>query len=115
MPKVADLAVFTKAGVDTSELELRPGQQLRIFTQEASFTAALNSALSLGYSKIHVEFGPSGIKELMATSPLTLWVSSPSKQGLFAGAENLGVEVTPVAEVTGLWLGKATSAAWQRL
>ena len=115
MPKVADLAVFTKAGIDATDLVIRPGQRLHTMSAQHSYTEALNSALSLGYSHIHVEFGPTGIRELMTTSKLTLWISSPSRQGLFAGAEALGVEVSPVAEVAGLWLGKASSAAWQRL
>lgn len=115
MPKSADLAVFTREGIDTSGLEIRPGQRLHVLTREPSFAEALNAALSLGYSRIHVEFGPTGIKDLMARSKLTLWISSCSKRGLSAGADSLGIEVSPVAVVGGLWLGKATSAAWQRL
>lgn len=115
MPKVPDLAVLTRQGVDRSSLEVQDHQRLHVLSNEASYSTALSSVLDLGYSKVHVEFGPTGIRELMANVKLTLWISSPAEEGLFAGAKALGLEQTPVAQVGGLWLGKATSAAWQRL
>lgn len=66
MPRSADLAIFSAAGV-TLNLEPRDGQRLiRITSAEASsYVHALNYLSGLGYQNIQVEFGIQGLEAVI--------------------------------------------------
>lgn len=62
MPKSADLAIFTNQGVEELCLTPSPPQQLIVFGQEhaVSFSDAIDYLKTIGYQRIHLEFGPTG-------------------------------------------------------
>jgi hypothetical protein len=79
MPRHADLAIFTSAGVQGLDLKPRAGQKLQILSppQVNSYQEALR-ALASRYQSIHIEFGPTGV---LAISPeIGLFVISGRKR-----------------------------------
>jgi hypothetical protein len=99
MPKTADLAVFTKAGIDVTGLNPKPGQHFELITpgEAGTFADAIKHLGAIGYRKIHIEFGSSGIAELLASGvKFTLWLSSQSEDGIRSACQQLGVE--PIIE-----------------
>lgn len=107
MPKTADLAVLTRQALDTSNLA-PTAKQLHVITSVDSYSDSIRWLQEMGYVRIHVEFGPTGIRALLESKiPLQLWISSPSSAGLLNGASSLGCGVSKVAEVDGLHIGIA--------
>lgn len=82
MPRVADLAIFTQAGVSGLQLKPKPNQQLHLINQHmaSSYLAALQHLLAIGYRRIHVEFGETGLAELLDQIELCV-ISSRNTQG----------------------------------
>jgi hypothetical protein len=104
-PKQADLAVLTTRPV---EIEVPQGQ--RLLVKQAGFQGALQELLSEGYSRIHIEYGLSGMRELIAHRRLNaLFLSSRSLSGVKKLAEQLEVSPT-VLELDDLYIGLV---AWQ--
>lgn len=108
MPKTADLAVLTTKELDTSRLEPRPEQSLHLLKSSASFEGSITDLQAVGYTRIHVEFGPTGIKALLASElRFTLFLSGPSFEALELAAKNLGAKASQLCVVDGLHLAKA--------
>ena len=104
-PKSADLAVLTTQNL---ELEAPAGQRLTVL--RTSYTSSIRELKSLGYSRIHVEYGVTGITELIQQRQLdALFLSSKSPSGLGALSAALGVEPF-VVELSDLYVGLV---AWQ--
>lgn len=81
MPSSADLAIFTRQGVDALELRPKPGQQLLILSppETVSYDEALAQLLNQ-YSRVHIEFGPRGFRNVLDRIDLVV-VSSKSELG----------------------------------
>ena len=94
MPKTADLAIFTSQGVSELNLTEKPGQRLHLIGPPLanSYSEAQQAVISLGYSRVHVEFGVMGLKALIDQIDL-LVVSSVEKVGVqkFSKAHNLQI------------------------
>ena len=87
MPKTADLAVLTRAGVDELQLQPKPGQRLIILSDaKTSYLSALDQLKDLGYRNVHVEYGPTGFREVRPNLDLTL-ISGVSEAGIAAFAK----------------------------
>lgn len=67
MPRSADLAIFTSAGVSSLVLNPRPGQNLVLIDGQlaSNYLEALQHIRELGYRRIHVEFGIRGLAEII--------------------------------------------------
>lgn len=104
-PKFADLAVLTNFPVD---LKPPPGQTL--IADNSSYLGLLNNLTRTGYQRIHVEYGLTGIKELLRSNALgALFLSSKQKSGVEILASELGI--SPVClELEDLCVGLV---AWQ--
>lgn len=104
MPGSADLAIFTKRGVRELDLEPKPEQQLLILTppQVTSYDEALETLLS-SYSRVHVEFGPTGIGEILNRLDLVA-VSGTESEGVAKFAAALGLDVVDQFELTELFV-----------
>lgn len=104
-PKQADLAVLTNQSI---QLEVPNGQ--RLFTKNSGYTEAVIELRAEGYSQIHIEYGITGIRELVAHRQLdALFLSSKSLSGLDKLAKNLAV--TPSTyQLEDLYIGLV---AWQ--
>jgi riboflavin biosynthesis pyrimidine reductase len=104
-PKNADLAVLTKQNL---EVEAPAGQRLTVL--RTGYTSSIRELKSIGYSRIHVEYGVSGITELLEHCELdAIFLSSKSRSGLAALSDALGVEPV-VVELSDLYVGLV---AWQ--
>ena len=87
MPKTADLAVLTRSGIDELQLEPKPGQRLIILGDQAtSYLSALDQLKDLGYRNVHVEYGPTGFRQVRRDLDLTL-ISGVSEGGIATFAE----------------------------
>lgn len=106
-PKQADLAVLTRT---EAEIEVPSGRKL--LNLHSGYHAAITELKSQGYERIHVEYGVTGIKELIRSQALdALTISSKQKQGVFALAKQLDIEPAIVA-LPELYIGLM---AWQPL
>lgn len=78
-PKSAELAVFSRSASDiTPNFEV-----IRIGPQTAqSFSDAVGHLLSLGFNRIHCEFGPTGFVSLAKTQSIASLLSSESLNGI---------------------------------
>lgn len=104
-PKNADLAVLTQQNL---EVEAPAGQRLTLL--RTGYTSSLRELKSIGYSRIHVEYGVSGITELLEHRELdAIFLSSKSSSGLAALSDALGVEPV-VVQLSDLYVGLV---AWQ--
>ena len=83
MPRTADLAIFTNQGVQELGLSPTPPQRLIVFGQDhaSSFSEAIDYLQSIGYQRIHVEFGPTGYASSAASIEKT-FLSSKERVGL---------------------------------
>ncbi len=89
-PKFADLAVLTRGSID---IAVPVGQHLLIL--DSSYSRAIGDLISRGYLRVHIEFGLTGIQELVSQSRLdALFLSSTSLQGVHMLAQKLGVTPT---------------------
>ena len=108
MPKTADLAVLTRSEVDLSGLTPRPEQRIHTLMNSVSFESSVSDVQSLGYERVHLEFGPTGIAALLRSDlAFTLFLSGPSAHSIEVAAEGLGAKVTHLGVVDGLHLAKA--------
>ena len=104
-PKHADLAVLTTKPVN---IEVPTGQQLLV--KSSGHREALRELRAHGYSRIHVEYGVTGISALLAEGELdALLLSSPASSGVKALANRLAVEPV-IIELSDLCIGLV---AWQ--
>ncbi len=106
-PKQADLAVLTTKAVD---IEVPTGQRLLVLS--SGYRESLQELRAEGYSRIHVEYGETGISALIAACDLdALWLSSPTPSGVKALADRLAVK--PVLfELTDLCIGLVAWHPW---
>ena len=104
-PKFADLAVLTNSKVELSAPE---GQKLLL--DSTSYVGLVDRLLQSDYSRLHIEYGITGIKELIKHQRLSaLYLSSKHIAGLEALATEL--QVTPaIIELDDLYVGLV---AWQ--
>jgi hypothetical protein len=108
MPKTADLAVLTRTELDLSGLTPRPEQQTHLLRSSTSFESAVSDVQSLGYERVQIEYGPTGIAALLRSElAFTLFLSGPSTQSIERAAERLGAKVTQLGVVDDLHLAKA--------
>lgn len=104
-PKGADLAVLTNQNLD---LEAPAGQSLTVL--RTGYARSIRELRSAGYSRIHVEYGITGMTELLEQRQLeALFLSSKSLSGAMALSDSLGVEPHFV-ELSDLYVGLV---AWQ--
>ncbi len=104
-PKQADLAVLTNQSI---QIDIPAGQ--RLLTKNSGYTKAVLELCAEGYSRIHIEYGITGIRELVAHRQLdALFLSSESLSGVDKLARNLAV--TPsIYQLEDLYIGMV---AWQ--
>jgi riboflavin biosynthesis pyrimidine reductase len=87
-PKQADLAVLTNQEID---IAVPDGQ--RLILSHSNYLQALTDLKSAGYSRVHVEYGLTGIRSLVQASALdALLLSSQTRSGVNALAQDLNVE-----------------------
>ena len=87
-PKQADLAVLTNQEID---IAVPDGQKLIL--SHSNYLQALTDLKSAGYSRVHVEYGLSGIRSLVQANALdALLLSSQTRSGVSALAQDLNVE-----------------------
>jgi len=114
MPKSANLAILSREFVDTSHLVVGEGQRLHVLGEMPSVSEAIRELVSLGYSRIHVEFGRTSMRELLASEVrVSLFLSGPSERSLEQAAQALGTNIEHLAQLDDLHLGLARWAAWQ--
>jgi hypothetical protein len=104
-PRSADLAVLTTQNL---EIEAPVGQRLTLLRN--GYTSSIRELKIAGYSRIHIEYGVTGISKLVEERQLdALVLSSQSDVGLKALASKLGVD--PIAvKLSDLYVGLV---AWQ--
>ncbi len=104
MPGTADLAIFTKRGVKELDLEPKPEQQLLILTppQVTSYDQALETLLG-SYSRVHVEFGPTGIREILHRLDLVA-VSGKDSEGVAKFVSAIDLDVVEQFELPELFV-----------
>ena len=108
MPKSANLAILSRDFVDTSRLIVGEGQRLHVLGEMPAVSDATRELVSLGYSRIHVEFGPTSMRELLASDVrVSLFLSGPSERSLEQAAQALGSNIEHLAQVDDLHLGLA--------
>jgi len=104
-PKQADLAVLTNQEID---IAVPDGQKLIL--SHSNYLQALTDLKSSGYSRVHVEYGLTGIRSLVQANALdALLLSSQTRSGVSALAEDLNVEPI-VLTLQDLYVGMV---AWQ--
>lgn len=83
MPKTADLAIFTAAGVESLALHPSDNQKLFVFGPERakSFPEALEVVRGFGYQEIQLEFGETGFASVLDEINLCV-VSGKSASGV---------------------------------
>ncbi len=104
-PKSADLAVLTRGSI-----EIDVPTKRRLLILDSSYSKAVDDLVAEEYSRMHIEFGLTGIHELVSQSRLdALFLSSPSSAGVQKLAQKLGVKPT-IYQLEDLWVGLV---AWQ--
>jgi riboflavin biosynthesis pyrimidine reductase len=104
-PKNADLAVLTNQDLN---IPVPDGQQLIL--SNLSYQQALSDLMVRGYKRVHVEYGITGIRALLATKSLdALLISSRAETGVLTLARELKVEPI-LLELEDLYVGLV---AWQ--
>lgn len=95
MPRTADLAIFTGAGVASLELNPKPGQNLVLVDGQlaSNYQSALQHLVNLGYRRIHVEFGVRGLLEILDNIELCV-ISSRDIAGPTAFMSTTGITQT---------------------
>jgi hypothetical protein len=108
MPKSANLAVISREFVDTSDLVVGEGRLVHVLGEMRDVSDAIRELGSLGYSRIHVEFGPTAMRDLLASGVrVSLYLSGPSQRSLEQAARALGASIEHLAQVDDLHLGLA--------
>jgi hypothetical protein len=104
MPRHADLAIFTRAGVRGLDLKPRAGQKLQLLTPPVinSYQAALDT-VNQKYQSVHVEFGLTGVKELAKSIDLFV-ISSQHPGGAALFLDELQVPGVEEFELSGLFI-----------
>ncbi len=104
-PKFEDLAVLTRGSI-----EIDVPTERRLLILDSSYSKAVDDLIAEGYSRMHIEFGLTGIHELVSQNRLdALFLSSTSSIGVQTLAQKLGVTPT-VYQLEDLWVGLV---AWQ--
>ena len=105
MPKSADLAIFTKTGVDSLELVPRDDQQLILIGSEqaAGFPEALEFLKELGYRHIQVEFGEAGFESLRGQIELCV-ISGMAASGVELFLQKHGISQSAWFELEDLFV-----------
>lgn len=83
LPSTADLFVLSRQDKQTLPLAIR-SESVRVLGVSSDVTPkeAIESISALGYDRLHVEFGPQTLLELMSTYPgIRVFVSSDSADG----------------------------------
>lgn len=114
MPKKADLAVFSSNPVDFSGLDIPEGSKVFWIGPEKAigYPQALDVCRSLGYKKIHIEFGEQGISELYSQRRIdALFISSIHPDGLERFFARMGYSPLVRTQISGLSIGLV---AWQQ-
>ena len=105
-PMRADLAVLTTKPI---EMAVPTGQRLLVLS--SGYKEAVAQLQAEGYSRIHIEYGVTGIKEIVTGGVLdALFLSSRSAEGIAALAESLNLTPTLI-ELADLYVGLV---AWQQ-
>ena len=108
MPKVADLAVLSRVGVSSDHLQPKAGQRLHLLGELYSYVEAVVELKRRGYRRIHVEFGPTGMRDLIASKiGISVMLSGPSRTAIVKASESLAARFDYLCEVDGLHLGIA--------
>lgn len=108
MPKVADLAVLSRVGVSSDHLQPTAGQQLHLLGELDSYVEAIVELRRRGYRRIHVEFGSTGMRDLIASKiEISVMLSGPSRTALMKASQSLAARFDYLCEVDGLHLGLA--------
>lgn len=108
MPKKSDLAVLSRAPVDTQSLSMQPGQKVIQF-ERSSYSNAATELARDGYRRIHIEYGPRGITALIESGfEFDLWLSGDSDRAVQLGASHLGVQAEILLRVDGLSIALAS-------
>lgn len=105
MPKSADLAIYTKTGVEFLELEPKDDQQLILISSEnaSGFPEALAYLKSLGYRHIQIEFGEAGFSTLVAQIELCV-VSGKAASGVELFLQKHGISQSAWFELEDLFV-----------
>jgi hypothetical protein len=110
MPRSADLAVLSrKVGEDALRAEL---PQRFLVLRSGGYFEALTELHQRGYKRVHIEFGPSGLLELVKVG-VPLWISSQYPEGIGKLAESMNLHVEPLVKFEDLHIALGRSAAWQ--
>ena len=104
MPATADLAIFTQRGVGELGLEPKTNQRLLILTPPtvSSYEEALEVLLN-SYSRVHVEFGPTGVREILRRLDLVA-VSGKNREGVAKFVSGIGLDVLEQFELPELFV-----------
>ena len=89
VPANAKLAVFSRS---LREADLAPGVIHISERQASTFGDAVKHLLSLGFEKIHCEFGPTGFLGLTSESMVEAYLSSETRSGIEHFTAKHGVE-----------------------
>lgn len=105
MPRTADLAIFTRAGVASLELNPKPGQNLVLIDGQhaPNYLSALQHLGTLGYQRIHVEFGVRGLMEILGHIELCV-ISSRDIAGPTAFLNATGITQTESFSLSDLFI-----------
>jgi hypothetical protein len=107
LPPNAELAVFSR---NLRETDLAPEVILITDGQANTFGKAVEHLLSLGFDKIHCEFGPTGFLGLAAEPMVEAYLSSDTRSGIEIFSERHGVEYELVSD-KGLFIARIGSVA----
>ena len=107
LPANAELAVFSRSMRDS---ELAPGVILISEGRATTFGKAVEHLLSLGFGKIHCEFGPTGFLGLAAEPMVEAYLSSDTRSGIEIFSARHGVEFELVSD-KGLFIARIGSVA----
>ena len=88
-PAQASLAVFSK---NLSDADLAHGVILIAEHQASSFSMAIKHLQSLGFERIHCEFGPTGFLALSSEPLVEAYISSDTQSGIEIFSAKHGVE-----------------------
>jgi len=107
VPANAKLAVFSRR---LREADLAPGVIHISERQASTFRDAVNHLLSLGFERIHCEFGPTGFLGLTSESMVEAYLSSETIGGIERFTAKHGVEFEVVSS-HGLFIARIGSVA----
>lgn len=90
LPSSAELAILSKAERKYESLGAQKSKVIFLKNLD-SYAQSIDALLSLGYSRIHCEFGPSGFVDLLHSGLVEGFVSSKEVSGieLFANSHDL--------------------------